>query len=361
MDPLELRLKNASKQGTRQATGMPFGRIGNVEVLEAARASDHWQSPLAPAPAGKLRGRGLSNGFWFNYHGPSSLHAQVHPDGSVTLAEGRVDIGGTRASIGMQLAETLGIPSEQVRAIVVDTDSVGFSGLTGGSATTYSGGVAAYECGMDIRRQLVARAAKMWDVPVDEVVYEDGGLRCESDETKRLTFKEIAARLMTTGGPVVGRAEVSPTGAGGAFSVHLVDVEVDPETGKTDILRYTTVQDAGTAIHPSYVEGQMQGGAAQGIGWALNEEYFFNDKGTMVNSSFLDYRMPTALDLPMIETVIVEVPNPGHPYGVRGVGEVPIVPPLAAVANALHDATGRRFPDLPANPARILGALHGVE
>ena len=160
-----------------------------------------------------------------------------------------------------------------------------------------------------------------------------------------------------TGGPIAGHHEVNAEGAGVSFGVHLVDVEVDPETGLTKVLRYTVFQDAGKAIHPSYVEGQIQGGVVQGIGWALNEEYYMTDNGTMANTSLLDYRMPTALDLPMIDTVIVEVANPNHPYGVRGVGEVSIVPPLAALANEIHDATGVRMTELPMNPASVQKAL----
>jgi CO/xanthine dehydrogenase Mo-binding subunit len=149
----------------------------------------------------------------------------------------------------------------------------------------------------------------------------------------------------------------TPKGAGPAFATHIVDVEVDPETGKVTILRYTAVQDVGRAIHPSYVEGQLQGGVAQGVGWALNEEYFYNQNGQLMNASLLDYRMPTALDLPMIDTVMVEVPNPLHPFGVRGVGEVPIVPPAAALANAIYRATGVRQYDLPMNPGKVALAL----
>ena len=144
---------------------------------------------------------------------------------------------------------------------------------------------------------------------------------------------------------------------GACLAAHIVDVEVDRETGKVEILRYTAFQDVGKAIHPSYVEGQIQGGVAQGVGMALNEEYVYDDRGVMRNASFLDYRMPTTLDLPMIDTVLIEVPNPGHPYGVRGVGEVPIVPPLAAVANAIHDAIGLRMRRLPASPTAILEEL----
>ena len=170
-------------------------------------------------------------------------------------------------------------------------------------------------------------------------------------------FRELAAHLAETGGPVVGRGTVNPRGVGGSFSGCIVDVEVDPETGKVSILRFTSVQDAGTAIHPSYVEGQMQGGAVQGIGWALNEEYIYDQNGRLENPGFLDYRIPVCSDVPMIDTVIVEVPNPRHPYGVRGVGETPIVPPMAAIANAIEHAIGIRFTELPMSPPRVLKAI----
>jgi CO/xanthine dehydrogenase Mo-binding subunit len=204
---------------------------------------------------------------------------------------------------------------------------------------------------------MVERAAKIWDVTTEEVEYQDGVLQSKSDPELKMTFKELARRLNATGGPITGRANLNPGGAGNAFATHIVDVEVDPETGKVDILRYTAVQDCGKAIHPGYVEGQIQGGVVQGIGWALNEEYYFNDQGQMMNSSFLDYRMPISLDLPMINTVIVEVPNPGHPYGLRGVAELPLVPPMAAIANAIQAATGVRMTSMPMSPGRIMEAL----
>ena len=171
---------------------------------------------------------------------------------------------------------------------------------------------------------------------------------------KRFTFAELAGK---SGEPIVGRGSSAKNQPGGAFGTHVVDVEVDVDTGKVQILRYTAAQDAGTAIHPSYVEGQMQGGVVQGIGWALNEEYVYDEHGVMRNASFLDYRMPTCLDVPMIETIIVEVPNPGHPFGVRGVGEVPIVPPPAAVANAIYDAVGIRMNHLPMSPPKLLAEI----
>ncbi len=357
VDPLAFRRANASKEGTRLASGNPLGVVGNLACVEAALNSPHYKQPLE----GPNRGRGVASGFWFNVGLKSSVTASVNPDGSVTLVEGNPDIGGTRASISMQLAETLGIPAEDVRPTVVDTDSVGYNDLTAGSRTTFATGYAAYEAGMDIRRQMVERAGQIWGVPADQVEYVDGGLRSTSDASKTMSFKELATQINKTGAPIVGRATVAPRGVGGAFATHIVDVEVDPETGKVEILRYTAVQDAGTAIHPSYVEGQMQGGVSQGVGAALNEEYFWDDSGRMLNSSFLDYRMPVAPDLPMIDAVVVEVPNPGHPYGVRGVGEVPIVPPLPAIANAVYRATGVRFTELPMSPRKILEETIGLE
>ena len=348
MDPLELRLKNASKEGTRRADGPKFRAIGCVEVLEAMKNSAHYQTPLT----GANRGRGVAIGFWFNAGLPSACSINVNADGSVNLIEGSTDIGGSRTSIAMQAAEVLGIPVDQVNPSVVDTDSVGYTGVTGGSRTTFATGWAAHDAAQDVIAQMKARAAKLFEA--EAVSYVDGVF---AGNGKQLTFAELAAKLGETGGPVVGRAAINPKGVGGSFAGNIVDVEVDPETGKTTILRFTVVQDAGRAIHPSYVEGQMQGGSAQGIGWALNEEYFMNAEGTMMNTSLLDYRMPTALDLPMIETVIVEVPNPAHPFGVRGVGEANIVPPPAAVANAIHGATGLRMRRLPMSPPAVMQAI----
>ncbi|MDE2766298.1 MAG: molybdopterin-dependent oxidoreductase, partial [Chloroflexota bacterium] len=187
--------------------------------------------------------------------------------------------------------------------------------------------------------------------------FEDGVFSSNHDSELKITFKELAAKLTETGGPLAASGSIRQRGSGGGFGAHLVDVEIDPETGKVDVVRYTAAQDVGKAIHPSYVEGQIQGGATQGIGWALNEEYFWNDQGVMENSTFLDYRMPTALDLPMIDTIVVEVPNPSHPFGVRGVGETPIVSPVGAIANAIHDAVGVRLTQAPMKPQRVLAAI----
>lgn len=353
MDPVELRLLNSSKEGSRAVTGPLWPRIGFEETLQAVKDHPHYSAPLS----GPYRGRGVASGFWRNNTGPSSAVALVHNDGSVKLIEGSPDIGGTRASVSQQFAEVLGIPIGDIRPTVGDTDSVGFTSVTGGSGVTFKTGFAAYQAAQSIKQQMCERAAKTWNVPVEEVVYQDGVLTHAKDADKQLTFKQVAARQNATGGPIVASSGVNPSGAGPSLATHIVDLEVDPDTGKVTILRYTAVQDAGKAIHPSYVEGQMQGGVAQGIGWALNEEYYTNDKGQMLNSSFLDYRMPTSLDLPMIDTVIVEVANPSHPYGVRGVGETGIIPPPAAIANALYRAIGVRLNQLPMSPGKVLEAL----
>lgn len=350
LDPLEFRVLNAVKEGDRRVDGPVFPRIGFLETLEATKNHPHWNAPLE----GANRGRGLATGFWFNVGGHSSCYLSVNSDGTVSMIEGSTDIGGSRASVAMQAAEVLGIPAEDVHPAVVDTDSIGYTAVTGGSSVTFKTGWAAYQAAQEVKHQMIERAAKIWETTVDNVVLENGVFHFKSEPERKITFKELAGKLLSTGGPVTGRASLETQGAGGAFASNIVDVEIDPDTGKTTILRFTVVQDAGKAIHPSYVEGQMQGAAAQGIGWALNEEYFFTDQGKLANPTFLDYRMPTSLDLPMIDTHIVEVANPGHPYGVRGVGEVPIVPPPAAVANAISRAIGVRMTELPMTP----GAVH---
>jgi CO/xanthine dehydrogenase Mo-binding subunit len=358
IDPIAFRLKNGAKEGTRRADGPVYPRVGNLETLQAAQKHPHYSAPLAANQTpGLPRGRGVASGFWFNIGLKSALSATINPDGTVSLVEGSTDIGGTRTSVAMQLAEGLGIRAEDVRPIVADTDMVGYTDVTGGSRVTYATGIAAFEAAQDIRRQLIARAAQIWELKPEDVVYENATLRAKNDPAKKITFQELAAKIHHKGGTVVGRASVDPPWPGGAFATHIVDVEVDPDTGKVGILRYTAVQDCGTAIHPSYVEGQIQGGSVQGIGWALNEEYMYNVKGEMMNASFLDYRLPTSLDLPMIDAVIVEVPDPNHPYGVRGAGEVPIVPPPAAIANAIYDAVGVRLTELPMSPHRVFAAI----
>jgi len=355
-DPIDFRLKNVAEKGTRTALGPKYRTIGLKECLEAAKDSDHWKSNLDSNPKpGKKRGRGIASGYWFNIGFKSSVNLSLNPDGKVALIEGSTDIGGSRASIAMQAAEVLGIPAEDVRPSVVDTDSIGITDVTGGSRTTYATGYAAYNAAHKLIEQIIEKSALKWDINKDQIEYSDGVVKSKADSELKMTLKEIADD--PPGGPIVSSASVDLEEAGGGFAVHIADLEIDEETGKTDVVNYTAIQDVGKAIHPSYVEGQMQGGAAQGIGWALNEEYFMSDDGIMLNSSYLDYRMPTSLDLPMINTIMVEVPSEEHPYGVRGVGEPPIVPPVPAIGNAINNALGLRLLSTPMKPSRITEAL----
>ena len=355
MDPLVLREKNAAVNGTKTHYGPTHTNIGFTQVLEATRAHPHWKAPLAAG-----HGRGLAVGFWFNIGGESSATVHINEDGTVMVATGSPDIGGSRASMGMMAAEVLGVPVSKVKAIVADTASIGFTFLTGGSRVTFATGMAVTQATEKVVEQLKARAAQTWDIPVDAVEWKDGqavpaGTNAGAFEP--LDLAAIAAKQGRTGGPINAEVSVNAQGAGAGFGAHICDVAVDKETGKVEIIRYTAIQDVGKAIHPSYVEGQIQGGAVQGIGWALSEEYIYNAKGQMDNPGFLDYRCPVASDLPMIEAVLVEVPNPRHPFGARGVGEVPIIPPMAAISNAIKGAIGLRMPDLPMSPPKIRAAI----
>src|SRR5215475_3979064 len=355
IDPIELRLKNAAKQGTKAAYGPKFGPIGMVETLEAAKEHAHWRTPLK-----KHQGRGVASGFWFNIGGETSVSLSLNEDGTLSLTAGTPDIGGLRASLCMMAAEELGVPLDKIRVQIGDTGQLGYNFLTGGSRSTFSSGMATVEAARDVMKEACKRAAELWELPDDAVEYQDGGVRPAGPNAGKhapMSLKEVAGIAGKTGGPIVGYARINAAGAAPSLATHIADVEVDPETGKVSVIRYTAIQDAGRAIHPSYVEGQYQGGVAQGIGWALNEEYIYGEDGKLQNAGFLDYRVPVASDLPMIDTVIIEVPNPRHPYGVRGVGETPIVPPMAAIANAVADATGVRFTDLPMSPPRVLKAL----
>ena len=358
MDPIDLRLKNAVEEGASAAYGPKFGPIGLRACLEAAKKHPNYTRAVAEG-----HGRGVAVGFWFNIGLQSSASVQVNQDGSITVIEGNPDVGGSRASMALMAAEELGIPYEQVRVLVADTDSVGVNDVTGGSRVTYATGMAVVEAAQKVKQDLCQRAAKIWKVDPEQVEWKQGEAVPKpgiNDELTPLKLSDLAAQAPRTGGPIGHQASLNARGPGPSFSVNIAEIDVDRETGLTTVLGFTAIQDAGRAIHPSYVEGQMQGGAAQGIGWALNEEYVWNEEGVVQNASFLDYRIPVASDLPMIDTQIIEVPNPGHPYGVRGVGETPIVAPLAAVANAVRDALNVRITDLPLSPNRVLDALEAA-
>jgi CO/xanthine dehydrogenase Mo-binding subunit len=355
IDPLEFRYKNAARAGTQMVYGPKLSHGGYVETLEALM-----KHPAYKVKLGKNQGRGVASGYWFNGGGESSATIHVHDDGTVQVATGSPDIGGSRASMAIMVAETLGVDYNQVRSIIADTASVGYTHVTGGSRVTFATGIAALDATKKVIKELCKRAAMIWDVDPEGVVWENGHAKPASTNVgdfKPLSLKEIAAKRAVTGGPIAATGNVNAGAVAPGFSSQFADVEVDPETGKVTVLRVVAAQDVGRAIHPSYVEGQIQGGVVQGIGWALNEEYIYTKDGRLDNPGFLDYRVPVASDVPMIDAVLVEVPNPSHPYGAKGVGEVNIVPPMAAIANAIDRAVGTRLTELPMSPPRLLAAL----
>lgn len=355
MSPIDVRLKNVAREGTQAPYGPIYGPIGIENTLEAVKAHPHMRAKLK-----KNQGRGVACGFWFNIGGQTCVDLNVGADGTVNLSVGTVDVGGARSSMAMIAAEELGISYDQVKTHIGDTASLGHNDTTEGSRGTFSSGMATIFAAREAIKVLKQRAAKTWGIPEEDVDWQDGhavAIGEMHNNLPALSLKEIAAKAGRTGGPIAGHNEVVADGAGMGFASHICDVEVDPETGRAQIVRYTVVQDAGKAIHPDYVEGQFQGAAAQGIGWALNEEYIYGDDGRLQNPGFLDYRIPVCSDVPFIDTKILEVPNPNHPYGIRGVGETSIVPPLGAVGNAIANATGVRMNHAPMSPPRVLAAL----
>ncbi len=361
VDPIELRLRNSVTEGSRRIDGAVHTAVGGREVLEAARASAHYRAPLA----GPNRARGVAHGYWGNWGAQSSAVMSANADGTVTLTVSNVDLTGTRTSLAMQAAEALALPLDRIRPRFGDTESTGYANTSAGSRTTVACGLAVIKTAGLLLAELRKRAAMLLqaaeDGATEEAVQYDGGTFTINDGKAKLTFAEVAAASEKTGGPVTAAASVNMRKWGVSFGTHIADVELDPETGKVRLLRYTAVQDVGRAVNPTLVEGQMRGGAAQGIGWALYEGYQYDDEGHLLNPTLLDNRLPTIMEVPPIETVIVEVPVEYHPYGIRGVGEMPIVPPPAAIANALARILGRRVTHLPMTPARILAARGAIE
>ena len=352
IDPLELRRKNASAQGDPMPHDRPFNRIGLKELLERVSQHPAWTIPLP----GEHRGRGLAVGFWIGGVMTSSAHITLNDDTSLSLLVGSVDLTGSRTSLLQIASEELQTDPREINVTVADTDSISFTEVSGGSRITYSMGTAVHRACRDLLRQLRDIAAEGLKVPAGDLEYRAKGFFSKTEKDKRISLEEMACNLLLRRGPVTGRGVVTRLQPAPAFACHVADVAVDPETGQVRLLKYTCFQDVGTAINPMAVEGQLQGGAAQGIGWALMEGYSFQE-GALQNPSLLDYRMPTAADLPYIGTVLVEVPASDGPYGVRGVGEAPIVPPPAAIANAIYNAVGVRMKKLPMTPEAIFWAM----
>ncbi|MCS6926494.1 MAG: xanthine dehydrogenase family protein molybdopterin-binding subunit [Candidatus Binatia bacterium] len=353
MDPLEFRLRNAADQGDLLPLGMPLNRVGLKTMLAQVKTHPCWTTPLH----GPNRGRGFALGYWIGGTFTSSAEVRINPDATASVFVGTVDLTGTRTTIVQMVAEELHLSPSDISITVGDTDTAPYADLSGGSRITYTMSAAVYQACQDALAQLKERAADKLKVSPADVEYGERRFWARGEPQKTVTLKELARESIAWGkGPIIGKGSTTRMQPAHAYAAHVADVEVDPETGKVKVLRYTCFQDVGRAINPVQVEGQMQGGAVQGIGWALTEEYVF-ERGVLKNANLLDYRCPVALDLPMIDTVIVEVPASEGPYGLRGTGEVPIVPPGAALANAIYRATGVRLYELPMTPERVFWAL----
>ncbi|MEE9202646.1 MAG: xanthine dehydrogenase family protein molybdopterin-binding subunit [Dehalococcoidia bacterium] len=353
IDPLELRRRNAAEEGDPPPVGRPFNRIGLQPLLEQVARHPAWTAPLK----GTHRGRGLALAFWPGAIMPSSCHLTLQDDGSFSLVLGSVDLTGTRTVMLQVAAQELGMDPSQIRVSVGDTDSVGHTEVSGGSRITYTMSAAVHRACMNMLEQLRERAAAELEVDAGELEYEAGTFRSRTSPEKQLSLADLGRQSLRRGGPVTATGTTTRLQSAPAFAAHVVDVEVDPETGQVKVLKYTAFQDVGKAVNPTQVEGQIQGGAVQGLGWALMEGYQFSDSGVLQNATMLDYKTPTATDVPFIDAVIVEVPASDGPYGIRGVGEAPIVPPLPALANAIHQATGVRLRELPMSPEAVFMAL----
>jgi len=358
MDPIELRLKNAVVEGDLMLTGQPFARIGFKKALERMQQYLSQRGNLE----GENRGRGVACGFWFGGIGASGANINVNADGTVALLIGSVDVSGTRTIMAQIVAEELGIPYEKVSVVTGDTDTAPFSTLSAGSMITRSLSPAVYRACQDVKEQLCRRAAPKLQVEPKDIEYVPGRVQVKGMPEKSLSFADLTSVLhrFATEAPIVGRGVARETDWSLIFTVQSADVEVDRETGKVKILSYTIAQDAGCAINPTLVEGQIQGAVSQGIGWALSENSVFH-KGVMQNATFLDYRMPTAVDVPFMDVLLVEVPHSTSPFGLRGVGEPSVVPTLATIANAIHSATGVRLKELPMTPEAVFWALHAQD
>ncbi len=354
IDPLDLRLKNIAGEGDRLPTDAPLPKVGFQTTLETVKNSPIWKQ----RPAKPFQGRGIACGMWLGGLQPNSCFLKLNGDGSLGLMVGTVDVTGTRTTFKQMVAHEFQLSVDDVAVTTLDTDTAPYASTAAGSKTTYTMGIAIKQASDNLKRVLQARAATTLDLPLDQVGYRAGHFHSQRDPSRTVSLKDLGARSVTAGGgPLLASGSAGTFKAAPSFAAHVVDVEVDPETGKVTVLAYHAFQDCGFAINPTMVEGQMQGGVAQGVGWALTEEFVFSD-GVMRNPTFLDYRMPTSLDLPLIDSTLVQVPNPESPYGVRGVGEVPIVPPMAAMANAIADAAGVRINELPMSPERVFWAIH---
>lgn len=365
LDPLDMRLRNAAQAGDLRPTNTTWPRIGLRECLERLRQEPLWRDRArygagARDEEGRLRGVGMAVGGWPGGIEPAAAACRVDDDGSLTVTVGAVDLSGTHNGFRSIVAEEFGIDASKVRVVLGDSDSAPRSGATGGSKITLTVGAAVLAAAADARRQLLEIAAHRLEAAADDLELVDGRVQVKGAAAYGMTVEELA-RLTTAAGsayaPVYGRGTSAINRNSPGFGAHLAQVAVDPVTGETDVVRYVVVQDVGRAINPAEVEGQIRGGVAQGLGWALYEQIAFAGDGQVLTGSLLDYALPRASWTPNIDVTLLEVPSEDGPFGAKGVGEPPIIPVAAAIANAVYDATGVRMTELPMTPERVFAAI----
>jgi CO/xanthine dehydrogenase Mo-binding subunit len=365
LDSVEFRLRHLMKEGDPMANGQPWQSNGARQVLQKLAEHPLWKSRAAwKAKSGKdgrgLCGTGLALGGWIPGLQPTGATVRLNPDGSLQVLTGQVDIAGTNIALAQIAASAYGVDIDKVKITTGDTDTAPMTGLSAGSKTVYTVGTAVLQAAQDARRQTLEIAAKEMEAAIEDLEIEDGRVIVRGVPDKGVTLASIGKKgnlYMSKVPPVLGVAHPAFAQQAPAFAAQLARIEVDPDTGQVTLHDFVVAQDAGKAINPLGVEGQMQGGAVQSLGIALTEGMMYDDSGRLMNASLLDYRKLTAADLPNIETIIVEVPAPAGPFGARGVGEPPIVPAPAALANAVADATGARLTEAPLTPERIALAL----
>jgi CO/xanthine dehydrogenase Mo-binding subunit len=352
MDPLEFRHKNAAVKGDLMVDGSAFGKIGFKQTIK--RMQDYLS--VHPAPAGRNRGRGIAAGLWITHANGSAAHVNINEDGTVAVAVGSTDVSGTRTTLAQMTAEVMEVPFERVVIVAGDTETTPYSTISAGSMTTRTMGIAVCRACQDAKDQLCKKGAQKLKLKIDEVEYSRGRVQVKGQPEKFLTLSDLARLPFGS----VGMGAITGRGAGDlgvevtpVFAVQAADIEADPETGKIKVLDFVIAQDTGVAVNPKILEGQMQGSVVQGIGWALSEGYVYQD-GLLKNSTFLDYRMPTAADVPYINALLVEEASGTEPFGLRGAGEPPLVPTLATMANAIHNAVGIRLTATPMTPEVVL-------
>ncbi|MFW6075128.1 MAG: xanthine dehydrogenase family protein molybdopterin-binding subunit [Chloroflexota bacterium] len=355
MDPVEFRLKSASDEGQPQVNGTPWPRIGLRQILETIRDHPLWKN----RNNGNNKGVGMAIGGWPGGIEPCTANVKLNTDGSLVLQVGHSDITGTNTTFAMLVADVFGTDLDKVKVQNADTDSAPYAGMAGGSKTTFTLGPAVMRAAEETRKQVLDIASAELEASVDDLEIVDGNVRVKGTD-QELTVAQIANMSMGFGAkyePVYGVGKSAHNDRAPGFSGQIAEVEVDPDTGEIHITNYVTIQDVGKSLNPAAVEGQILGGTAQAIGFGLYETMTYGEDGQLISETLMDYGLPKANQIPPMETIVLEIPSRSGPYGAKGVGEPPIVPGAAAIANAVYAASNVRIAEMPLTPERVSKAL----